>query len=62
MTFGDYIRQKSDKELAEIFINTITANSDYFEEYSIDLGGYYCFTVVDADDLEEKLGEEIIEC
>lgn len=59
MTIGDKIRQMSDRELAEILINTVTANSDCFEEYRIDLGGYLSFNVVDADDLEEKLSEEI---
>lgn len=61
MTFGDYIRSKNDKELAEMLINTITANSDLFEEYRIDLGGYYSFNVVDENDLQEMLGKEIIE-
>ena len=59
MMIGDKIRQMSDRELAEILINTVTANSDCFEEYRIDLGGYLSFNVVDADDLEEKLSEEI---
>lgn len=59
MTIGDKIRQMSDRELAEILINTVTANSDCFEEYRIDFGGYLSFNVVDADDLEEKLSEEI---
>lgn len=59
MTIGDKIRQMSDRELAEILINTVTANSDCFEEYRIDLGGYLSFNVVDADDLEEKLSVEI---
>lgn len=59
MTIGDKIRQMSDRELAEILINTVTANSDCFEEYRIDLGGYLSFNVVDADDLEERLSEEI---
>ncbi len=61
MTFGDYIRSKNDKELAEILINTINANSDLFDEYRIDLGGYHNFMVVDENDLEEMLGQEIIE-
>ncbi len=59
MTIGDKIRQMSDRELAEIIINTVTANSDCFEEYRIDLGGYLSFNVIDADDLEERLSEEI---
>ena len=61
MTFGDKIRCMSNKELAKVLINTITANSDCFEEYRIDLGGYWSFNVIDADDLAEKLGEEVIE-
>ncbi len=61
MTFGDYIRSKNDKELAEMLINTITANSDFFEEYRIDLGGYCNFMVVDKNELEEMLGREIVE-
>jgi hypothetical protein len=61
MTFGDYIRSKNDKELAEILINTITANSDLFEEYRIDLGGYYSFNVVNENDLEKILKQEIVE-
>lgn len=59
MTIGDKIRQMSDRELAEILINTVTANSDCFEEYRINLGGYLSFNVIDADDLEERLSEEI---
>lgn len=59
MTIGDKIRQMSDRELAEIIINTVTANSDCFEEYRINLGGYLSFNVIDADDLEERLSEEI---
>ena len=58
MTLGDRIRKMNDKELAEIMINSITANSDCFEEYRIDLGGYLSFNVIDADDLAEKLSED----
>lgn len=58
MTLGDRIRKMNDKELAEIMIGSITANSDCFEEYRIDLGGYLSFNVVDADDLAEKLSED----
>lgn len=58
MTLGDKIRKMSNKELANILINSITANSDCFDEYRIDLGGYLSFNVIDADDLEEKLSED----
>lgn len=58
MTLGDRIRKMNDKELAEIIIGSIVANSDCFEEYRIDLGGYLSFNVVDADDLAEKLSED----
>ena len=58
MTLGDRIRKMNDKELAEIMIGSIVANSDCFEEYRIDLGGYLSFNVVDADDLAEKLSED----
>ena len=51
----------SDRELAEVIIGSIEANSDCFEEYRVDLGGYWSFNVIDADDLAEKLGEEVIE-
>ena len=61
MTFGDKIREMSDRELAEVIIGSIEANSDCFEEYRVDLGGYWSFNVIDADDLAEKLGEEVIE-
>jgi hypothetical protein len=61
MTFGDCIRSKSDKELAEMLINTIAANSDLFEEYMIELGGYHRFMVTDANELEKLLGWEIVE-
>ena len=61
MTIGDYIRHMTDAQLANILIDTIVANSDYFEEYRIDLGGYISFNVIDAEDLTEKLGEVVIE-
>ena len=59
MTMGDYIRNMNDAQLANVLLDTITANSDYFEEYRIDLGGYISFNVIDAEDLTEKLGEVI---
>ena len=61
MKLGDYIRQMDDKQLADILINSITANSDCFEEYRVDFGGYLAFNVIDADDLAEKLGEIEVE-
>jgi hypothetical protein len=61
MTMGDYVRHMTYAQLANILIDTIVANSDYFEEYRIDLGGYFSFNVIDAEDLTEKLGEVVIE-
>lgn len=37
MTVGDYIRSKSDKELAEMFVNTINANMGVADLYLISL-------------------------
>ena len=59
MTIGDFVRHMTDAQLANVLIDTITANSDCFEEYRIDLGGYISFDVIDAEDLTEKLGEVI---
>lgn len=59
MTIGDYIRHMNDTQLANVLLDTIIANSDYFEEYRIDLGSYISFNVSDAEDLTEKLGEVI---
>lgn len=61
MTIGDYIRHMNDAQLANVLLDTITANSDYFEEYRIDLGGYFSFNVIGAEDLTEKLGEVVVE-
>lgn len=60
MTFGDKIREMSDRELAEVIICSIEANSDCFEEYRVDLGGYWSFNVTDVDDLAEILGNEVV--
>ena len=59
MTMGDFIRHMTDAQLANVLLDTIMANSDCFEEYRIDLGGYISFNVIDAEDLTEKLGEVI---
>lgn len=56
MTLGDKIRSMTDEELAEMIVNSVAAN-DYYTEYRVDFGGYLKFTVADADDLAEKLGE-----
>ena len=59
MTFGDKIRQMDDEALASMLIDTIEANSDFFEEYRIDLGGYQNFVVESTEELISQLGEEI---
>lgn len=61
ISIGDYIRHMNDAQLANVLIDTVMANSDYCEEYRIDLGGYISFNVIDAEDLTEKLGEVMIE-
>jgi len=47
MSIGDFIRHMNDAQLANVLLDTITANADYCEEYRIDLGGYISFNVVD---------------
>lgn len=64
MTYGDYIRSKSDKELAKMLINTVDANSDMLELYVICLGefaGDYMLHTFDEQDLEDMLSCEIEE-
>lgn len=59
MTYGDMLRNMDDEELAQVIIGSIEANSDYFEQFRVDLGENHQFDVVDADDLAEILGREI---
>ena len=60
MSIGDYIRRMNDAQLANVLIDTITANSNCFEKYRINLGGF-SFSVTNTEDLTEKLGNVVIE-
>lgn len=60
MTIGDYIRSKSDKELAEMFVNTINANMSVADLYLISLDDTVpIIDGLDEDDLEDAMKMEI---
>lgn len=60
MTVGDYIRSKSDRELAEMFVNTINANMGVEDLYLISLDpSVPVLAALGEDDLEDTMKMEI---